>query len=61
MVVGCTYDRTHDIHRLLPGKRGGKYTLGNIFAVCPNHHAEEHRGLIKLKQVAKMKLSATEE
>lgn len=60
MVIGCTYSRTHDIHRLVPGKEGGEYVLGNIFAICPNHHAEEHRKLIKLQRIGDMLLSATE-
>ena len=45
MVSGCDYDITLDIHRLIPGKDGGKYTLENSFIICPNHHAEIHRGI----------------
>src|ERR1035437_9291762 len=51
MIQGCAYDKTYDIHRLIPGKQGGKYEIGNIFAICPNHHAETHRKLIVLQKV----------
>ena len=51
MVDGCEYGLTFDIHRLIPGKDGGKYEVGNMFAICPNHHAEVHRGLIKLEKI----------
>lgn len=44
MVIGCNYNVTYDIDRLIPGKNGGKYEIGNMFAVCPNHHAEKTRG-----------------
>ena len=48
MVKGCSYNRTLDLHRLVPGKEGGLYEVGNAFSLCPNHHAEFHRGLISL-------------
>ena len=51
MVEGCGYDKTYDIHRLIPGKQGGKYETGNMFAICPNHHAETHRKLIILEKI----------
>ena len=47
MVDGCEYDITYDVHRLVAGKDGGKYEVGNMFAICPNHHAEIHRGISK--------------
>ena len=51
MVKGCRYNLTFDIHRLVPGSEGGEYILGNMFAICPNHHAEVHRGIITFKKV----------
>jgi hypothetical protein len=51
MVEGCNYNLTYDIHRALPGKDGGEYVVGNMFAICPNHHAEEHRHLVTLEKV----------
>lgn len=50
MVEGCKYNKTFDIHRLVPGKEGGKYEVGNMYAICPNHHAEVTRGIIVLKK-----------
>ena len=60
MVEGCGYDKTYDVHRLVRGKDGGKYDVGNMFAICPNHHAEEHRGLIRLEKVSDGVLRAVE-
>lgn len=51
MVRGCEYDRTVDVHRFIPGKEGGEYAIGNMFLVCPNHHAEVTRGLTKLRKL----------
>ena len=51
MVENCNYNKTYDIHRLKEGKDGGKYEIGNMFAICPNHHAEVHRRLIKLEKI----------
>ena len=51
MVKGCTYSRTYDVHRLIPGCKGGKYEIGNMFAICPNHHAEIHRQIAKAEKI----------
>jgi len=48
MVKGCDYSITYDIHRFIHKTDGGKYEIGNMFAICPNHHAEHHRGFIEL-------------
>jgi len=45
MVQGCEYSRTFDIHRMVAGKDDGKYIIGNMFAICPNHHAEITRNV----------------
>lgn len=52
MVEGCEYNKTFDIHRFVPGKDGGEYVIGNMFAICPNHHAEVTRRLIELEKVS---------
>ena len=51
MVENCDYNKTYDVHRLIPGKLGGKYEIGNMFAICPNHHAEFHRKVCKLEKI----------
>ncbi len=51
MVEGCTYNRTYDIHRHVTCEDGGKYEVGNIFAICPNHHAEITRGIVSVEKV----------
>ncbi len=56
MVEGCSYSFTYDVHRLIPGKDGGEYILGNMFAICPNHHAEIHRKIIELVRVSDSQL-----
>lgn len=45
MIEGCSYWQTYDIHRHISGQKGGEYVIGNMFAICPNHHAEITRGL----------------
>jgi len=56
MIEGCLYENTLDVHRLITGKKGGKYKKGNMFALCPNHHAELHRGVIEVQKVGPYKL-----
>lgn len=51
MVEGCNYNKTYDVHRLVPGCEGGAYIIGNMFAICPNHHAEVTRKLIELEKI----------
>ena len=51
MVIGCIYSKTHDIHRLIPGKDGGGYNIGNAFMLCPNHHVEAHRNIVELRKI----------
>lgn len=51
MVEGCEYDKVFDIHRHINGKDGGQYVIGNMFAICPNHHAEHHRKIIRLEKI----------
>jgi hypothetical protein len=58
-VVGCAYSRTLDLHRLVEGKNGGGYILGNMFAICPNHHAEITRGFAQVTAISKFSLRIT--
>lgn len=58
MIEGCSYNKTYDIHRLIPGKDGGKYEVGNMFAICPNHHAEIHRKICKVEKIDDCNLKA---
>jgi len=60
MVSGCNYNKTYDIHRLVAGKQGGRYEIGNMFALCPNHHAEATRGLTKFEKVSDCELRIVE-
>lgn len=48
MIHGCSYDRILVVHRHVQGKDGGKYEIGNMFMICPNHHSEIHSGLIEV-------------
>jgi hypothetical protein len=60
MIRGCNYGKTFDIHRYISGKDGGKYEIGNMFAICPNHHAEIHRGVIQIVKINNCELEITE-
>lgn len=51
MIEGCNYNRTYDVHRLIMGKDGGEYIIGNMFAICPNHHTEIHGHIIEVEKV----------
>lgn len=51
MVVGCTYNKVYEIHRFLPGRKGGEYIIGNMFAICPNHHAEIERKIVSVSKI----------
>jgi hypothetical protein len=60
MIVGCDYSTTFDIHRMIEGRDGGKYEVGNMFAICPNHHAEVTRRIIRLEKVSNSELKILE-
>lgn len=43
----CQWDKSYcHLHRLKPGKDGGKYTQENVIVLCPNCHQIEHFGLL---------------
>jgi|TARA_B110000503_G_C6855195_1_gene292513 predicted restriction endonuclease len=56
MVSGCTYNRVYNVHRFIEGKNGGKYEIGNMFAICPNHHGEYHARLINFEKISDCEL-----
>ena len=56
MIDGCDYKKTFVIHRFVEGKYGGKYEIGNMFAICPNHHAEIHSKIIDVEKISDCKL-----
>lgn len=60
MVENCQYSKCFDIHRLIPGKHGGEYKIGNMYAICPNHHSEVHRNIIMLVKINDCLLKAIE-
>ncbi len=37
-----------DVHRIVPGKDGGKYVKTNEIVVCKHHHAKIHAEKIKI-------------
>lgn len=44
----CEENQCLDVHRLTPGKDGGKYVEGNCVTICPNCHRKCHSGIIKI-------------
>lgn len=60
MIEGCKYDKCFEVHRFIPGKDSGKYELGNMFAICPNHHAEITRKIIVVEKISDCLLKIVE-
>jgi hypothetical protein len=51
-IPGCGWkEATRDIHHLVSVAKGGKNTLDNVIAVCPNHHRMFHHNLISEETV----------
>lgn len=42
-IPDCKYDKIVQRHRIVPGREGGIYELGNVISLCPTHHAEADR------------------
>ncbi len=38
----CKWEGPCDLHRKIPGSKGGKYVLENVMFICPNCHRLEH-------------------
>jgi hypothetical protein len=51
MIEGCEYHNLYEVHRFHPGREGGEYVVGNMFAICPNHHAEITRKFITVEKI----------
>jgi len=43
--VVCGWDGPCDIHRIVPGSKGGRYVRGNVEIICPNCHRLKERRL----------------
>ena len=37
-----------DVHRILEGKNGGKYSYDNTVILCSSHHRQQQSGQIKI-------------
>jgi 5-methylcytosine-specific restriction endonuclease McrA len=37
-----------DVHRIVPGEEGGRYTEFNSVTTCANCHRKMHEGIIKI-------------
>lgn len=44
---GCNETENLNTHRILAGAYGGKYSLINCIALCPEHHKQRHAGEFK--------------
>lgn len=44
-IPDCGWSIIVQRHRIKPGRDGGKYEMGNVISLCPNHHALADRGL----------------
>ena len=42
----CGYSTFVTKHRILPGRKGGTYSVENTIVLCPNDHKEADEGLI---------------
>lgn len=45
-IPGCDWLYNYQRHRIIPGRDGGKYKLGNVIGLCPNHHALADDGVL---------------
>ncbi len=60
MITECRYTKILEVHRHIPGRNGGKYEIGNMFSLCPNHHAEITRGILEVKKISDRELRPVE-
>lgn len=44
----CGYDKIVEAHHIIPQCNGGKMTIKNGILLCPNHHAEDHAGILDM-------------
>lgn len=48
--VICGYDRVINVHHIDKNRKNND--ISNLIVLCPNHHAEAHRGLLKVSSTA---------
>jgi hypothetical protein len=46
----CQYSAATHVHHITPRSAGGINSIENAIVLCPNHHAEVHQVLRKLKK-----------
>lgn len=51
---GCDWPYKIQRHRIMPGRDGGKYKLGNVIGLCPNHHWLADEGLLSAEYLAEI-------
>ena len=47
----CGYDKYTEMHRIIPGREGGKYVGSNVIELCALHHKEADLGLISREEL----------
>jgi len=48
--VICGYSKIINIHHIISKGKGGNDESTNLVALCPNHHMEVHRNMIKIPE-----------
>ena len=56
--VACGWEGPCDLHRIVPGKKNGKYTSGNTLELCPNCHRLAHKGILDTATLVKHPVQA---
>jgi len=47
-ICGLNQYELLDVHRIIPGEKGGEYVKGNVVSICSNCHRQVHNGLIEI-------------
>jgi len=50
-IEGCSWEYKIQRHRIVPGRDGGKYSKGNVIALCPNHHFLADNGILGIREL----------
>jgi hypothetical protein len=50
-IANCDWPYKIQRHRIWPGKEGGKYRLGNVISLCPNHHWASDHGYLSREEL----------
>lgn len=62
-IPGCEWTYNFQRHRIHPGREGGKYKLGNVIALCPNHHSLADDDLLPreyLSEIVRLRIKSEE-